>query len=147
MFTQYLPSRLYLTRTIALFFFQQYHNLNFKKTPPLLYVTKAGQKRVDFDTLTTASFWRSACQWANKEEAWLQIGIRRIPHSPKYTCEAQKHVFQKTELCFYSWFLLCAHQLRTGKWEHRCRAKTQIMPMSRAQPGLQQKFSKYQTLP
>lgn len=145
MFTQHLPSRLYLTRTIALFF-QEYHNLNFTKTPPLLYVIKAGQKRVDFDTLTTASFWRSVCQWANKEEAWLQIGIRRIPHTPKYTCEVQKYVVQNTELCFYSWFSLCAHQLHTGKWEHRRRAKTQIMPMNRAQPGPEQKLGKYQTL-
>lgn len=55
MFTQHLPSRLYLTRTIALFF-QEYRNLNFTKTPPLLYVIKAGQKRVDFDTLTLLHF-------------------------------------------------------------------------------------------
>lgn len=137
MFTQYLPSILYLTRTSALFF-QEHHNLNFTKTPPLLYVTRAGQKRVAFDTLTAPTFWRSMCQWANKEETWLQIGIRMIPHSPKYTCEAQKYVVKSTKLCFYSQFSLCAHQLHTGQWEHRHRAKTQIMLMNRAQPGLEQ---------
>lgn len=52
MFTQYLPSRLYLTRAIALFL-NEYHNLNSTETPPLLYVIEIIQNGEDFDTLTT----------------------------------------------------------------------------------------------